>query len=136
MRAPIFIVVILFFWVACSDSSAVPKDIIAKEKMEKILWDIVQADNFSSEYLKKDSARINVKQETMKLYDQIFLIHHISRQEFEKSYHFYLDHPDITKVMFDSLSAKANRQRNELHRRPGTPPSQLKTPPQFKPPAP
>jgi Domain of unknown function (DUF4296) len=121
MRRLIFIAVISFFWSACSDSSNIPKNIIGKEKMGKILWDIVQADQFSNEYLKKDSGRMNVKVETMKLYDQVFLIHHVSREEFEKSYQFYLDHPDITKLMFDSLSAKANRQRNEMYRHPNKP---------------
>jgi len=133
MRSLIFIFAISFFWVACSDSNAIPKNIIAKEKMEKILWDIIQADNFSTEYLKKDSGRINVKFETMKLYDQIFLLHHVSRQDFEKSYQFYLEHPDITKPMFDSLSARGNRQRNEKYRYPSRPPSLLKPSLQAKP---
>lgn len=129
MRMLIWIAVISFFWASCSDSNAIPKNIIAKEKMEKVLWDIVQADQFSSEYLKKDSGRMNVKLETMKLYDQVFLIHHITREEFEKSYQFYLDHPDITKPMFDSLSAKANRQRNEMYRHPAKTPLKVIGPP-------
>jgi Domain of unknown function (DUF4296) len=116
MRMLICIVVISFIWIACSDSNAIPKNIIDRDKMEKILWDIIQADQYSNQYLKKDSSRINVKMETMKLYDQIFLIHHVSRESFKKSYDFYIEHPDITKPIFDSLSARASKQRNESYR--------------------
>jgi len=106
----------LLFVLSCSDQNSVPKDIIAKDKMGKILWDLVQADQYSTQYLVKDSAKINVKQETMKLYEEVFRIHHITKDEFQKSFAFYLAHPDITKVMFDSISANANRQRMQVYR--------------------
>jgi hypothetical protein len=32
----------------------------------------------------------------------------------QKSYQYYMDHADITKIMLDSLAAKANLQRNEI----------------------
>ncbi len=91
--------------------------IIPKEKMEKILWDIIQADQFSVQYLKKDSATLNVKEETMKLYDEVFAVNHVTREQFKTSYNFYMEHPDITRSMFDSLSARANLLRNEIYKR-------------------
>lgn len=126
MKWLIPLALLFVFWTACSDSNTVPSGIIAKEKMEKVLWDIIQADQFSTNYLKKDSAKINVKFETMKLYDEVFLMHHVTREQFQKSYKFYLDHPDLTKVMFDSLSARASRERNEIYRRPIKPPTPVK----------
>jgi Domain of unknown function (DUF4296) len=107
-----------FYMTACTNPGHVPRGILSKDSMEKILWDIIQADQFSTQYLAKDSAKINLKSETMKLYEEVFRLHHISKTDFDKSYQFYLDHPDITTVMFDSLSAKANRQHSEVFKKP------------------
>ncbi len=73
------------------------------------MWDMIQADQFSKQFLLKDSAKSNVKIETMKLYDEVFQIHHVSKDEFQKSYQFYISRPDIFKVIMDSISAQGNR---------------------------
>ena len=116
-RLAIFILVLFG---ACSDANDVPRKIIGMEDMEKIIWDMVQADQFSIQYLKKDSARLNVRQETMKIQDEVFQIHHVSKEKFQESLRFYLSHPDLTKTLFDSLSAKAVRLRTEVYHRPIT----------------
>jgi len=117
----IFFFAFLAIFSACRNDDDIPRGIIPKENMSKILWDVIQADQFSTQYLLKDSAKWHVKSETMKLYDEVFKIHHISKAEFEKSLQFYLGHPDITKTMFDSLSAQANRQRSQVYLTPTAP---------------
>jgi hypothetical protein len=117
MRTAVFLSLFLFF-TACTNPERVPADVISKDSMQNILWDIFQADQFSTQYLVRDSAKLNVKTETMKLYEEVFRIHHISRAEFEKSYRFYLEHPNIASVMFDSLSAMAIRLRTQAYSRP------------------
>jgi hypothetical protein len=97
--------------------------VIPMEKMEKILWDIIQADQFSSQFLYKDSAKLNVKEETMKLYDEVFAVNHVTREQFKTSYNFYMEHPEITRSMFDSLAVKANLLRNEIYKHPVHPPA-------------
>ena len=104
--------------VGCSDKDNVPSGIIPRDEMEKILWDMVQADQYSSLYLWKDSARINVKTETQKLYQEVFQLHQISREEFRKSFQYYQEHPDLTRNVFDSLLARGNRLRAESYSRP------------------
>lgn len=113
-RILICLVGVLLF--SCSGKDKT-QGVIPKEKMEKILWDIIQADQFSAQYLKKDSTKLNVKEETMKLYDEVFAVNHITREQFKTSYSFYMEHPDITRSMFDSLSARANLLRNEIYKR-------------------
>jgi hypothetical protein len=105
----------LFFGGACTNPDSVPGNVIARDSMAKILWDIIQADQFSTYYLTKDSSK-DLKKETMKLYGTIFQLHHVSRDEFQKSLQFYYSRPDISKIMFDSLSARANRQRGEMYK--------------------
>jgi hypothetical protein len=113
--------------VACSNERE-KQAIIPEKEMQKILWDIIQADQFNSQFLKKDSAKLNVKAETMKLYDEIFQIHHVSREQFKKSYQYYISHPDITKPMLDSLAAQANLMRTEMYKRPSRPSTPVITP--------
>ncbi|MBS1599601.1 MAG: DUF4296 domain-containing protein [Bacteroidetes bacterium] len=113
MRLIIFGVCLVLL-TACNSDGDIPKGVIAKEEMGKIFWDMVQADQYAIQYLTKDSLKDKVKPETMKLYEEIFRIHHISKEEFKKSLEFYEAHPDITKSIFDSLSASANRRRIEL----------------------
>ncbi len=108
----------LLLLAACTNDGGVPRDIIGRDEMGKILWDVIQADQFSTIYLAKDSSKTNVKAETMKLYEEVFRLHHITREEFQKSYQYYLSHPDISKVMFDSLSARASKRRPEIYQHP------------------
>ena len=118
---------------ACTNPEHVPGNIIPRDSMQNILFDIMQADQYSTQYLLKDSAKINVKSETMKLYEEVFRLHHISKTEFDRSFQFYLDHPNIATVMFDSLSARAARLRAEAYsnppgKNPGQGPIQLHKP--------
>ena len=103
-------------WVltGCSNKDQAPAGILPKEKMEEVLWDMIQAERFTSTFVAKDSSK-NVKTENFKLYAQVFSIHQITKEEFIKSYKFYLSRPDIARVMFDSLASKANRRREEQY---------------------
>jgi hypothetical protein len=83
--------------------------------MEKVLWDIIQAEKYSTTFLKKDSTK-NIKLETFELYDKIFQIHKITRDQFIESYKFYLSRPDMMKTMLDSLSIKAGRKRTDVYK--------------------
>ena len=76
---------------------------------------MIQADQFSKQFIVKDSSKKNISVETMKLYDEVFQIHHITKDEFQKSYQFYISRPDILKNVFDSLSAQGNRRMQEIY---------------------
>ena len=130
MRIVAGLLAILLLVVGCSDKDKVPSGIIPREKMEKILWDMVQADQYVAIYLLKDSTRINVKMETLKLYQEVFRIHQVSREDFRKSFSYYQDHPELTRNVFDSLLARGNRLRTESYSRPSltTPKPAVTTP--------
>ncbi len=109
------IIATLIFFAACTHNDRIPDGIIGKEKMEGILWDMIQADRFSSQFLLKDSARIDVKKETLVLYDQVFQVNKVTKEEFIKSYKYYLSRPDITKVILDTLASRANRRKEAVY---------------------
>src|SRR5882757_9981071 len=130
MRIVAGLLAMLLLAVGCSDKDRVPSGIIPREKMEKILWDMVQADQYISIYLLKDSTRINVKMETLKLYQEVFRLHQVSREDFRKSFKYYQDHPELTRNVFDSLLSRGNRLRTETYSKPSitTPKPAVTTP--------
>jgi hypothetical protein len=76
--------------------------------MQSILWDIARADALSQEIIKKDSTK-KPEDEKIMLTRKIFRIHDVSKEEFEKSYSFYVKHPDMLKVMLDSINVQQTR---------------------------
>lgn len=110
---PIFICLLMA--VSCTNTAKIPPDIIPKERMENILWDMILADRFSSQFLLKDSLTKDIKLETFKLYEQVFQLNNTTKVAFVKSYKYYLNRPDITRIIFDSLAARGNRKRDTLY---------------------
>ncbi len=101
---------LVMFLAACNSQSSVPREVIAPDQMKKIVFDLLRADEYVSSYVFKDSS-LDRKQETIKMYEQVFLIHKISKTEFYNSYRYYQEHPDKHKLMFDSLTNWSSRQR-------------------------
>ncbi|HVU93780.1 MAG TPA: DUF4296 domain-containing protein [Puia sp.] len=130
------LIVLMLAGIGCSDKDSVPSGVLAREDMQNVLWDMIQADQYST-YLAKDSGRINVKLENMRLYDQVFQLHHVTREKFTKSYKYYMAHPELTQALMDSLLSMGNRLRSESYNRPinrpvSTPPLTI-VPPQATP---
>ncbi len=113
-RWHVFFMIVML--VSCTDTAKVPDGIYPREKMESVLWDMMLADRFSAQFLLKDSAKIDVKLETMKMYNQVFKMNNTTHEEFVKSYKYYLNRPDLTKTIFDSLASRANKNRDELYK--------------------
>ena len=128
MRIIAGLLAILLILAGCSDKDKIPSGILPKAKMEDLLWDMIQADQFSALYLAKDSARINLKMEDLRLYQQVFRLHQVSRDEFRKSLRYYEDRPDLIRTVFDSLLSRGNRLRTESYNKPAPPPPAVVTP--------
>jgi Domain of unknown function (DUF4296) len=102
---------VLFLLTSCSNKEKIPKDILPKEKMQAVLWSMINAGEFLNGYVLKDS--VDKETESSKVYGQVFQIHRISKEEFDKSYSYYRQHPELMKVILDSLSKRqtfANEQ--------------------------
>ncbi len=110
----ILFVLLTVLLLACTNST-VPSDIIPAQKMENILWQLMQSDEYVNIQVAKDSLKKS-NTEKMKIYQQVFDLNGTSMSEFKKSYQYYMAHPDITKIMFDSIAAKATRQRADLYK--------------------
>jgi len=121
MRRVIAGLLAIFFLVAtgCSDKKSVPSGILPREKMENVLWDMIQADQYTADLAKDSSAHIaDLKTERLRLYDQVFRLHDVTRDKFQKSYQYYTDHPELSQDLFDSLLVRGNRLRSEQYSHP------------------
>ena len=105
MRLSLIILSFSFLLYKCSNKNAVPKNVLSINKMQSVLWDVLKADEMASYYIQRDSS-INNLSKHVELYQQIFQIHHITKQDFKKSIEFYESRPDLLKFVFDSLQKK------------------------------
>lgn len=97
----LFFFLVLLILAACRDKQKVPKDILDQVKMTSVLSDILIADAVANEKKDHDST-INIKSLSPAYYQQVFGLHKISKDDFFRSYNYYLDHPDLLKAVLDS----------------------------------
>ena len=76
--------------------------------MRKIMWDLMRADAYVSDFIMKDST-CDKKTESAILYEKIFAIHSTTQEDFKKSMAFYETRPDLLKVITDSLRSDEKR---------------------------
>ena len=86
----------------CIRDNKIPKDVIQQNQMRTIMWDLMRADAYVTDFIMKDST-CDKKTESAKLYEKIFDIHATTRETFKKSLTFYQSRPDLFKVISDSL---------------------------------
>jgi len=101
MRFFLFIILI-FLNFGCIRDNKIPKDVIPQNQMRKIIWDLMRADAYVTDFVMKDST-LDKKAESAKLYEKIFDIHTTTQEVFKKSLAFYQSRPDLFKVISDSL---------------------------------
>ncbi len=103
----LFLIVITLVLFSCSDSN-VPRGILSQEKMEIMLWEQMKADAFTKEFIIKDSTK-NLVVENIKLQQKLFAKYKIDKEDFYKSYQYYLKHDALMKDVLDSIVAKQTR---------------------------
>jgi hypothetical protein len=91
---------------ACSKKEKVPKDLLSKQQMEDVLWDVLRGSEFLEIYMFPKDSTIDKASKAQEWYDEIFRLHKTDRPTFEKSYTWYQQHPVIMKEVLDSLSNK------------------------------
>lgn len=101
----------IFFLYSCSGRQKIPSDIIPPEKMKNIIWDILQAQSVSGEIAARDSS-ID-KQASLKwLTHEAFRLNQTDSVNYNKSYDWYVAHPEIMKVFLDSLYEQKQRNKD------------------------
>lgn len=121
MRNSFIIFFIAFFLFACSDKNKLPKGVMPVNQMKEVMWDMIRAGEFLNgvAFVKDSSNRAAVSQQW---FNKIYEIHKISKEQFDKSYAFYNEHPLLMKEVLDSLSKKqVNTYPTAINTNPPTP---------------
>lgn len=105
-------VILLCCIAGCSNKSK-SRTLLSTEKMEAVMWDIIGADVFTEQFIKKDSLK-KASLENVQLQNKIFASHKVNREDYYYSYDYYIGRADLMKMMLDSLSARAERDRSKM----------------------
>ena len=117
MRILLFFILSISIY-GCIRDKKIPKGIISQNEMRKIMWDLMRADTYVSDFIMKDSTR-DQKAESAILYEQIFKMHSTTEEAFIKSRDFYLSRPDLLKVITDSLRSDEKKvQQYQEYKKP------------------
>jgi hypothetical protein len=108
--------ILIFCMLGCADKENKFSGILPEEKMQAVMWDIIGADVFTEQFIKKDSLK-KPSVENMQLQNKIFAIHKVTRVDFYKSYDYYMAHADQMRIILDSITARAERDRSKMFER-------------------
>lgn len=111
-----FILLLFIFFITACGQHKIPDDIIKVNDMKFIMWDLTRAGQYNELKNLKDTSS-KIKPSATLLYEQVFSLHKVKKDDFYKSLKFYQSHPDINKVLMDSLAAYATRERTKLYQK-------------------
>jgi hypothetical protein len=97
----IFVFLLLF---SCKEVK-LADNILSQQEMEIILWEQMKADAFTKEFISKDSSK-DLSLENANLQQKIFAKYKVDKNDFYKTYQYYLKHEDLMKNVLDSIILK------------------------------
>lgn len=109
------LVLIVLLSAACSRNER-PSGVLDREKMEAVLWDLIRADLFISNYLQVKDSALDKKDQGIRLYSQVLKMHGITQEQFRRSFYYYRSRPKLLQELMDSVS---KRRDDTLGKRPG-----------------
>ena len=114
MNKAICTVIILILTGSCTtEDNKIPKDVLSVDTMKVVVWHLIEAGDYASNKKTKDSS----KSLNTSYFAAVLKLHHLDKNTFQKSFNFYQSHPNFNSILFDSVNAYAQRQRNEVFRR-------------------
>jgi hypothetical protein len=109
IRHLISVLVCLFLLTACTKKTP----ILEPAKMQAVLWDIIQLEAYSQLIVAPDSVKMNAKKNAL-LQQKIFFLHGVSKEQYYKSYDFYNARTETMRIILDSITTKADRNRGKM----------------------
>ncbi|MFN8323776.1 MAG: DUF4296 domain-containing protein [Chitinophagales bacterium] len=103
---------LFMFLSACKpELPSVPKDIIPMEQMKPILMDMHMADAVAETKAQNGASEGAL---TAQYTEQILKLHHVSREEFTKSYHFYEVNPILMNKMYEEILNEMSKREADM----------------------
>ncbi len=110
----LFCIAFLFVFSACgTEDKKIPDNVMPVDKMKLVMWDLLQAGNYATIQKEKDTS---IKQLNTAYMAQVLQLYKISKDDFFKSFDYYQTHPELNKILFDSINAYSQRKRGDLYK--------------------
>jgi hypothetical protein len=103
------IAAVLLFCITGISCRSTNHEKLVPDTMKVVMWDMLKADELYSRMVLKDSTLRNSK-ENIRLYEEIFALHHITKKQFDDTYKFYESNPIEYKALLDSIELYAQRE--------------------------
>lgn len=81
--------------------------------MQSVIWKLIQADVYTTEFLSKDSG-LNASTSNLQIQKGIFEKEKITKNQFQKSYDYYVAHPAMMRDILDTVLKRNSRDRRRL----------------------
>ena len=108
--------VFMLFLLSCSSKDSIPADVIEFNKMKQVLWDNTKAQVYAKEILSKDSLKNDtVWYNAMK--EKILQHYHVTNEQYERSYRYYSQHPELFIRLTDSIIKQQSEIPNKVNSR-------------------
>ena len=85
--------------------------------MKAVMWDMLNADSWFSDMSMRDSV-MRASKKNLEFYNEVFVQHDITKDQFYKSYKYYEINPKKMKVLMDSVEAYGTRAKLKLDAKP------------------
>jgi len=99
----LLIISFLFLITGCKSKNAIPRDVLPQKKMQAVLFDMMRADQFLSDYVLSKDSSLKKDAESIKLYQQVLAVNAVTKEKFVRSFTFYKAHPVLLKAIMDSI---------------------------------
>ncbi len=104
MRLSATIIFCCLVMAGCRSEEKLPSDILPREKMQAVVWDMMRADQFLSTYVHGRDSTLNKDSTSIRAYQRVLAVHNLQKEDFAKSFAYYKAHPALMKQIMDSLS--------------------------------
>ena len=103
----LWLIILLTF--SCKEKVEIPKGVLPQSKMQTVMLDLIRADEVVNQQSYGDSAAsVLAKREI--LYQKVFQVHKLTKEQFKSSFNFYQNHPNLLKVVLDSMYEVTRRE--------------------------
>jgi hypothetical protein len=104
----LFACCLLLLLFSCSEEK-IPANVLPRQRMQSVLWDLFRADELLNQ---KQALDTSFKRDPAAdtLYQKVYTVHGITKEQFRNSYNWYQLHPKEMKVLIDSLHAFSSRR--------------------------
>lgn len=77
---------------------------LGEEKMKAVIYDMARAGEFVNSYILPRNANFNREETLNTWYTEVYKLHKITKADFDTSYSYYKNRPEIMKQMLDSIA--------------------------------